>query len=79
MRGLRLIDDCVKEGVSITIAGDGAATSHCNILLRDKKSGRTASAEFETVCMPMKTKLPPPAKEVAEKKNISVSILYFCL
>ncbi len=69
-KGLRLIDDCVKEGVSITITGDGTATSHCNILLRDKKSGRTSSALLETICMSPKTKLPPPPAEVAEKNNI---------
>jgi len=70
-KGLRLIDDCVKEGVSITITGDGTATSRCNISIRDRKSGRTSSAELETVCMSAKTKLPPPTKEVAEKMNIS--------
>lgn len=69
-KGLKLINDCVNEGVSITITGDGTATSHCNILLKDKKSGRTSSAELETVCMSPKTKLPPPTQEVAEKKNI---------
>lgn len=69
--GLKLIDDCVKtEGISISITGDGAATSHSKLTLKDPKTGNTSSVVLETVCMSRKTKLPPPTDEVAQAKNI---------
>jgi hypothetical protein len=69
--GFKLIDDCVKgEGISISITGDGTATSHSKLTLRNLKTGKTSSVPIETVCMSQKTKLPPPTEEVAERKNI---------
>lgn len=69
--GLELIDDCVqKHGLKLTLTGDGTATSHSKLTVIDPKTGKSSSVALETVCMSLKTKLPPPTDEVAAKQKI---------
>jgi hypothetical protein len=73
--GLRLIDDCVQhDDISIVLFGDGTSTSHCTLVLKDKKTGATTTVSLQTACISRKTKHPPPTEEVAQRDNITYKL-----
>lgn len=73
--GLELIDGCVeKHGLKLMLTGDGTATSRSKLSVINPKTGKSSAVELETVCMSLKTKLPPPTEEVAKKEKIYYKI-----
>ena len=64
-KGLRTISDCVKEGVTIDLIGDGSTTTHCLLELTNPATGATTSAQIHTMCISRHTQHPPQPRAEA--------------
>ncbi|MCA9806252.1 MAG: hypothetical protein KC777_29995 [Cyanobacteria bacterium HKST-UBA02] len=58
-KGSRTISDCVSEGAILDLVGDGETTSHCTVSLTNPETGKTTSAQVQTVCISKRSLKPP--------------------